>query len=77
MSDEEEMAAALVTSVLTRGSLKRRGHFLRAVMAHAAAGLTLLEGEDVAIAAAYRLADAMVEAPADLKRPKRPAKRRR
>jgi hypothetical protein len=40
---------------------------LKEVLAHAAAGLTLLEGETAASEAVYRLADAMVggSGPAD------------
>lgn len=37
-----------------------RGLFLREILAHAAASLTLLEGEAAASEAVYRLADAMI-----------------
>lgn len=64
MCEEEEMAADLVGSALRFADLDRPGHFLRAVMVHAAAGLALLEGDRMAVEAVYRLADAMVEPPA-------------
>lgn len=37
-----------------------RGRFLRAMLAHAAASLALLEGERAASEAVYRLGDAVV-----------------
>ena len=39
---------------------EERGRFLRAMLAHAAASLTLLEGERAASEAVYRLGDAVV-----------------
>ena len=51
-------AAELVAESLRRRRPAGRGLFLRQLMAHALAGLTLLEGADAASEAAYRLADA-------------------
>lgn len=51
-------AAELVSAALRARPPASRGLFLRQVMAHALAGLTLLEGADAASEAAYRLADA-------------------
>jgi len=51
-------AAELVSAALRQRSPASRGLFLRQVMAHALAGLTLIEGPDAASEAAYRLADA-------------------
>ena len=51
-------AAELVAESLRRRAPAGRGLFLRQLMAHALAGLTLLEGADAASEAAYRLADA-------------------
>ena len=59
--DETHLAAAIVTRALRRSDLKRRGVFLRALLAHAAAGLALTEGERSAGEAVYRIADAVVE----------------
>lgn len=51
-------AAELVAESLRRRAPACRGLFLRQLMAHALAGLTLLEGQGAASEAAYRLADA-------------------
>ena len=51
-------AAELVAESLRRRRPAGRGLFLRQLMAHALAGLTLLEGAGAASEAAYRLADA-------------------
>lgn len=59
--DESRLAAAIVSRALRRSDLKRRSLFLRELMAHAAAGLALTEGERSAGEAAYRIADAVVE----------------
>jgi len=48
----------VVAAALRERSPACRGLFLRQLMAHALAGLTLLEGADAASEAAYRLADA-------------------
>ena len=61
IADESRLAAAMVTRALRRPDLKRRGLFLRELMAHAAAGLALMEGERVAGEAVYRIADAIVD----------------
>jgi hypothetical protein len=51
-------AAELVAESLRQRRPAGRGLFLRQLMAHALAGLTLLEGPGAASEAAYRLADA-------------------
>lgn len=51
-------AAELVAGALRARPPAGRGLFLRQLMAHALAGLTLIEGADAASEAAYRLADA-------------------
>ena len=61
MARESDLAADLVSRALRRPDLKARGVFLRELMAHAAAGLTLLEGEQAASEAVYRIADAVVD----------------
>ena len=53
-------ACDLVAAALRERRPPDRGLFLREVLAHAAASLTLLEGEAAASEAVYRLADAMV-----------------
>jgi hypothetical protein len=53
-------ASDLLCSALRERKPLDRGLFLREVLAHAAASLTLLEGEAAASEAVYRLADAMV-----------------
>jgi hypothetical protein len=55
-----EQAAALVARALSRRAPQERGRFLRELMAHAAAGLVIVEGEREAGEAVYRLADAVV-----------------
>ena len=56
--DSTATAAELVSAALRQRPPASRGLFLRQVMAHALAGLTLIEGPDAASEAAYRLADA-------------------
>ena len=56
--DTPRTAAELVSASLRERRPASRGLFLRQLMAHALAGLTLLEGADAASEAAYRLADA-------------------
>ena len=51
-------AAEVVAEALRLRAPAGRGLFLRQLMAHALAGLTLMEGADAASEAAYRLADA-------------------
>ena len=58
---ESSLAAAIVARALRRPDLKDRGLFLRELMAHAAAGLALIEGERAAGEAVYRIADAVVD----------------
>lgn len=53
-------AAALVSTTLARLPAARRGAYLRELLAHAAAGIVILEGDKAAAEAAYRLADAVV-----------------
>jgi len=53
-------AAALLASELHPRTSEERGHFLRELLAHTAAGLVVLEGEVEAAEAIYRLADAVV-----------------
>ncbi len=63
MSDDDELAGDLVGFALRYADLDDPGHFLKAVMVHAAAALALMEGDEVAVETVYRLADAMVEPP--------------
>lgn len=58
---ESSLAADLVSRALRRADLSDRGRFLRDLLAHAAAGLTLIEGERAAAEAVYRIADALVD----------------
>ncbi len=53
-------AAALVASALSRRAPDERGRFLRELLAHATAGLVIIEWESLACEAVYRLADAVV-----------------
>lgn len=55
-----EDAAAVVARALARREPVARGQFLRELMAHAAAGLVVIEGDRAAGEAVYRLADAVV-----------------
>lgn len=52
--------AALVAGALAARPAAARGVFLRELLAHAAAGLVVIEGEAEACEAVYRLADAVV-----------------
>lgn len=52
--------AALVAAALAARPGAQRGLFLRELLAHAAAGLVVIEGESQASEAVYRLADAVV-----------------
>ncbi|WP_397417703.1 hypothetical protein [Phenylobacterium sp.] len=52
--------AALVAGALANRPVDARGLFLRELLAHAAAGLVVIEGEAEASEAVYRLADAVV-----------------
>lgn len=63
MSDDDELAGDLVGLALRYADLDDPGHFLRAVIVHAAAALALTEGDRTAVEVVYRLADAMVEPP--------------
>jgi hypothetical protein len=51
--------AGLVAQALARHAPAARGLFLRELLAHAAAGLVVIEGETEASEAVYRLADAV------------------
>jgi hypothetical protein len=59
MSESPEAAATLVAHALSRRRPKERPQFLRELMAHAAAGLVVIEGDREASEAVYRLADAV------------------
>ena len=58
--DESDGAARLVAQALGVRPPAERGRFLREQMAHATAGLVILEGEGEASESVYRLADAVV-----------------
>ena len=58
-ASEAAVAAALVADHLRARPAERRGLFLRNVLAHAAAGLALIEGDEAASAVVYRIADAV------------------
>ena len=60
MSCEADAAAAVVARALSRRLPKDRAGFLRALLAHTAAGLVVIEGDRAAGEAVYRLADAVV-----------------
>lgn len=60
MSAPTETAAGLVAGALARRRPEERGRLLRELMAHAAAGLVVIEGEAAASESVYRLADAVV-----------------
>jgi hypothetical protein len=55
-----EDAAQVVARALSRRRPADRPAFLRELLAHAAAGLVVIEGERAAGEAVYRLADAVV-----------------
>ena len=55
-----EDAAAVVAGALSRRPAAERPRFLRELLAHAAAGLVVIEGDRAAGEAVYRLADAVV-----------------
>jgi predicted RNA-binding Zn ribbon-like protein len=59
MSRAFEEAAAVVAGALSRRRPKDRPQFLRELLAHAAAGLVVIEGDREAAEAVYRLADAV------------------
>ncbi|MDD3838120.1 MAG: hypothetical protein PHG43_09825, partial [Phenylobacterium sp.] len=56
-------AADPLPAELGRRPPDQRARYLKEVLAHAAAGLSLLECETAAAEAVYRLADAMVSTP--------------
>jgi hypothetical protein len=60
MSDDAQAAAALVAAAMKARHPDQRGQFLRQLIAHAAAGLSLIEGERVASEAMYRTGDAVI-----------------
>ncbi len=60
MSGAAEDAAAMVARALSRREPKERPRFLRELLAHTAAGLVVIEGDQAAGEAVYRLADAVV-----------------
>jgi hypothetical protein len=60
MGEAADPVADLVAGGLRERPPEGRGLFLRSLMAHAAAGLTALEGDRAASEAVYRLADAVV-----------------
>ncbi|WP_297697020.1 hypothetical protein [Phenylobacterium sp.] len=59
MIEPSEAAAELVARALARRRPKERPQFLRELLAHAAAGLVVIEGDRQASEAVYRLADAV------------------
>ena len=59
MSGQAEDAAAMVARALARRAPRERPQFLRELLAHAAAGLVVIEGDRAAGEAVYRLADAV------------------
>ena len=59
MSGAGEEAAAVVAGALSRRRPKERPQFLRELLAHAAAGLVVIEGDEQAAESVYRLADAV------------------
>jgi len=60
MTGDVEDAAAMVARALSRRASDARGLFLRELLAHTAAGLVLIEGDQAASETIYRLADAVV-----------------
>ena len=60
MTGELQAPAEMVAAALSRRAPDARGGFLRELLAHAAAGLVVIEGERAAGEAVYRLADAVV-----------------
>ena len=59
MSRPAEEAAAVVAGALSRRRPGDRPQFLRELLAHAAAGLVVIEGDREAAESVYRLADAV------------------
>lgn len=59
MTRATEDAAAVVAGALSRRRPRERPQFLRELLAHAAAGLVVIEGDREASEAVYRLADAV------------------
>lgn len=59
MSRPSEDAAAMVAGGLSRRRSRDRPQFLRELLAHAAAGLVVIEGDREAAESVYRLADAV------------------
>lgn len=60
MSARQEDVAYLVAEAMRRRRPNERGAFLRELLAHTAAGLVVLEGEETTSEVVYRLADAVV-----------------
>ena len=60
MSAPADDAAAMVAGALSRRPPKDRPRFLRELLAHTAAGLVVIEGDQAAGEAVYRRADAVV-----------------
>jgi hypothetical protein len=59
MTRPSEDAAAVVAGALSRRRPTDRPQFLRELLAHAAAGLVVIEGDREAAESVYRLADAV------------------
>ena len=59
MSKSFDEAAKVVAAELARRRPRDRACFLRELLAHAAAGLVMVEGEEKAAENVYRLADAV------------------
>lgn len=61
MTGLQSQAGAAVAQILARAPATERAEVLRAVLAHAAAGLVLVEGGRAAAESVYRLADAVAD----------------
>jgi len=59
-ADDANLAAALIASALAHRAAATRTRFLRELIRHAAAGLAILEGDEAASEACYRVADSAV-----------------
>lgn len=59
MSKSFDEAARVVAGELARRRPRERAGFLRELLAHAAAGLVVIEGDEKAAESVYRLADAV------------------
>lgn len=60
MAEAADPVAELVSGALSRRRPERRAEFLRELIAYAAAGLTVIEGDRAASEALYRTGDAVI-----------------